>query len=400
MSQIVLGAIPGCLTEQLSGPKDSLPQGLLFALYLHMPTSLLKEAELGAEFLEHMFDGLPDLMLVTDEHGRIRACNASIREMFGFEPEATRGRFLSDLVGSAHWNELAPLFRIQDQAARARQLRIGRRITGIKQDGSTFPISLNIAEFERHSGRCFIIVVRDITQILNTEVDLERSNEALQQFAAVASHDLQAPLRTISTLSSSILSTSKTLDEESRTRLGRIVAACGRMRELTDSLLSLARIHKDRLSCAPVPANEIFDELTRDLSAVIAESGGTLLRGELPVLWGDRAQLRQVFQNLLTNALKFRKPDCPPVVRVSAEPFAGGWKIIVADNGIGIDASYHGRIFGLFQRLHGRSQYPGSGIGLSTVKKIVELHHGTVGLSSVPGQGSSFWFTLPEDPRK
>lgn len=361
-----------------------------------MPLSLLKENQVQKEFLEHVFEGLPDLMLITDNQGRIEASNGAIRTMFGFEPDKIGGVHLAAIIGSTHWAAIEPLLQISDKDMRAQQLKLGRRITGIRKDTTIFPISINVAEFQRNNEICFIFVVRDITKILNTELELERSNQDLQSFAAIASHDLQAPLRTVTTFAKSILAKQESiLDDDARNKLQRILNACWRMKDLTDNLLDLARVDRKEKQFTTVSVNTAFDEVARDLCSLIAEAGATVSRSELPCVHGDQAQIRQVIQNLVTNALKFRKPGVAPVVNVSAELLAGNyWKFSVSDNGIGIAETDHAKIFGMFQRLHGRSEYPGSGIGLAMVKKIVEMHGGKVGLNSRLGEDTCFWFTL------
>ncbi len=362
--------------------------------------SLLKDSLHRSHFLDQVIETLPDALVLTDETGLVISCNLAVR-MFGYAPSEAEGGSLGLLLRPADWNQIAGLLAASMNSDQSEELRTGRRITGVNKTGGTFPISVNITECFLGEKKLFAFVIRDITAILNTESELERSNEELQHFAAVASHDLQAPLRTISTFASSLLSQHAGSDPDARQKLERIVSACQRMRDLTDSLLELARISRKARAFDSVDTSKVFDDVTKDLSALIAEAGATVTRSELPRVQGNEAQIRQVFQNLITNGLKFRRKEAAPVVRVvAAEAGAGFQEFRVSDNGIGIENAYYSRIFELFQRLHGKSQYAGSGIGLAQVKKIVERHGGRIGVESRVGEGSCFFFTLKGAEKK
>ncbi|KAF5065762.1 Adaptive-response sensory-kinase SasA [anaerobic digester metagenome] len=225
---------------------------------------------------------------------------------------------------------------------------------------------------------------------------LRRSNEELERFAYVSSHDLQEPLR-------SVVSFSQLLQRRYRGRLGPdadeyigfIVEAGVRMQALIQDLLQLSRVSTRGSNPRPVESGAVFEEVLRDLSPAIEASGGVVEHGPLPRVMADPTQLGQVFANLLSNALKFRRQDVPPRVRVSAEQDGRSWRFAVEDNGIGIEPEYFDRIFVIFQRLHTRDEYEGTGIGLALVARIVDLHGGRTWVESEPGRGSTFFFTLP-----
>lgn len=184
------------------------------------------------------------------------------------------------------------------------------------------------------------------------------------------------------------------LDEKADRYIQYAVDGATRMQGLINDLLDFSRIGTRGQPPAPVDCQELLEEVRDDLDAALAESGGSLEVGSLPEVSADRTQLRQVFQNLVGNALKFRGED-PPRVRVEARSRDDGWEFSVTDDGPGIEERFQERIFQVFQRLHERGRYPGSGIGLAIVKKIVERHGGTVGVESQVGRGARFWFTLP-----
>ena len=224
---------------------------------------------------------------------------------------------------------------------------------------------------------------------------LERSNRELEQYAYVASHDLQEPLRMIASYTELLARRYQgELDDKADMMIGYIVDGAKRMQELINDLLALSRVDSRGKAPEPVACNKIVAQVLRHIEGSVQDSGAEIIAHDLPVVMADPTQLRQVFQNLLVNAIKFRGED-PPRVELTARRQGEQWELSVADNGIGIEAAFHDRIFTIFQRLHCKGEYEGSGIGLSLVKKIVERHHGRVSLESVPGQGSTFLFTMP-----
>lgn len=228
---------------------------------------------------------------------------------------------------------------------------------------------------------------------------LRRSNAELEQFAYVASHDLQEPLRSISGFLQLIERRyHERLDDEGREFIDRAVAAAKRMQTLIEDLLDFSRVGTRAGNLAPVPAGKCVAAALYSLHQAIEDSGAELtIQEDLPTVLADEAQLTRLFQNLIANAIKFRS-ERPPKIHVAAHETDGFWRFEVRDNGIGIKKEYHQRIFQVFQRLHSREDYSGTGIGLAIVKKIVERHGGQVWVDSKPGEGSTFYFTL-EDGR-
>jgi signal transduction histidine kinase len=223
---------------------------------------------------------------------------------------------------------------------------------------------------------------------------LEQSNVELQQFASVASHDLQAPLRSIAGFARFLRRDYKgQLDERADDYLERVADGTKRMQQLIDDLLAYSRVELRAAPFQPVSLNEVFDDALTLLKASIEDPGAEVTRDELPTVSGDRAQLSQLVQNLIGNGVKYHGYD-PPQVHASAKPNGSNWTIAVRDNGIGVAPEHHEKIFEIFHRLQTQQAYPGTGIGLAICRRIVKRHGGTIWLESQPGKGSAFYFTL------
>ncbi len=226
--------------------------------------------------------------------------------------------------------------------------------------------------------------------------ELARSNVDLQQFAYVASHDLQEPLRMISSYLQLIERRYKDkLDADVNTFIDYAVDGATRLQALIAGLLEFSRVKTHGQDFAPVAIKELLRGVCRDLQSLIQETGAEVRFGGMPVIQGDEAQITRLFQNLLQNSIKFRKKDIPPVIEIGAEETDVGQVFSIRDNGIGIEGQYFERIFTIFQRLHSREEYPGTGIGLSICKRIVERHGGRIWLESSVGNGSTFYFSIP-----
>ena len=236
---------------------------------------------------------------------------------------------------------------------------------------------------------------REVSAHEQTQAALLRSNTELEQLAYVASHDMQEPLRMIASYLQLVAQryTDK-LDDDGREFIGYAVDGAKRMQALINDMLAYSRVGTKARPFAPVECAAVVDMALQHLRVAVDESGAAIECGVLPRVSGDTSQLVQLFQNLIGNAIKFRG-SAVPAIRIGCEPCSEGWCISVVDNGIGIEPEYFERIFVLFQRLHGRTQYPGTGIGLALCKKIVERHGGRIWVERAPVQGCAFRFTLP-----
>jgi PAS domain S-box-containing protein len=259
----------------------------------------------------------------------------------------------------------------------------------------------------RDAGRIvgFTLVTTDITNLKKTQLQLEQSNRELEQsnrelesFASVASHDLQEPLRKIQSFGERLkASDSSALSPDGQDYLERMQSAATRMRRLIDDLLAFARVTSKAQPFSRVELASIAREVVSDLEVAIEQSKATVTVGELPALEADPTQMRQILQNLLSNALKFRRDDASPriAIEASVDKEHGRCEIRVQDNGIGFEEKHAEKIFNLFHRLHGRGKYEGTGLGLAICRKIAERHGGSIVARSAPGSGSTFVITLP-----
>ncbi|MDJ1484850.1 ATP-binding protein [Cytophagaceae bacterium YF14B1] len=233
--------------------------------------------------------------------------------------------------------------------------------------------------------------------VLETNIkELNRSNQELQQFAYVASHDLQEPIRKISFYSGYLLDKYKNvLDETGLSFLSIMLSASKRMRKLINDLLAYSRVERQQLQFKPVSLTQIAQEVVKDLELLVSEKNATIQVDELATVDADEGQMHQLFENLIGNAIKYAKDDVPSVIHINCKPIDDQLQILVKDNGIGFDEKYLPQMFALFQRLHSSEKYEGTGLGLAICQKIVSLHNGKITAQSQEGEGATFIVTLP-----
>lgn len=239
------------------------------------------------------------------------------------------------------------------------------------------------------------VMLRNVTELEQTKNDLEVKNKELNQFAMIASHDLKEPLNSLTTIIQMLRDEyQEKLDEQANELLSFMSQANVRMISVINDILDHGRLGQGKEQTT-IDCNEVIQMIRQDFSTKLADTNTTLQVGDLPEINGYKTEIRLLFQNLISNAIKFRKPDVAPVVKVSAEQ-NNGWTFKVEDNGIGIAEQHKEKVFKIFKRLHSETEYEGSGIGLAHCKKIVDLHKGKIWVESVPGEGSAFYFTIPE----
>ncbi|MDD5305787.1 MAG: PAS domain S-box protein, partial [Deltaproteobacteria bacterium] len=251
-------------------------------------------------------------------------------------------------------------------------------------------------ELARYRLRLEELVRQRTSELEKTAADLARSNKDLEQFAYVSSHDLQEPLRAVAGFMSLLKQQhNDKLDAEAHEYIGHAISGAERMQTLINDLLTYSRVGARSAPSNPVSMKEALDTAVVNLSTAVAESRAVITHDPLPTVTANLPQMIQLLQNLVGNAIKFRGPRTPEI-HVFARRDDGAWLFGVRDNGIGIEAGYHDRIFLIFQRLHSRTQYPGTGIGLALCKRIVERYSGRIWFESQPGEGTTFFFTIPD----
>jgi PAS domain S-box-containing protein len=337
-------------------------------------------------------------ILSLEPSGIIRYWNPGAERLFGLSASEAVGLPVAHVIpDEAIAKYMAP------DADRGIGTRLETR--GRRKDAGEIPLEVSLSSWVTTQGvRSYTVIVRDIADRKRAERALEakneelaRSNQELEQFAYVASHDLQEPLRMVSNYTQLLARRYRDkLDGDANEFIDFAVDGAKRMQELIHDLLQYARVGTRGKEFKPMPAARIVADALVNLTSAVEEAGAELVIDPLPTVSCDATQIAQVFQNLIANAVKFRRPGHRPVVRISATRADNGWSFAVQDNGIGIDRKYFDRIFQMFQRLHTRSEYSGTGIGLSLCKKIVERHGGRIRVESEPGRGTTFAFTIPD----
>ena len=360
----------------------------------------------GTEMLDetarHIVETVPDALLILDETLRVQVANRSFYQTFQVSPGETDGRFIYDL-GNGEWN-IPELRHFLEEILPQNNSFENFEVEHDFPDIGLRVMLLNAREvYQQDAGSSFILlVISDITERRKVErvlaiqaQELARSNADLQQFAYVASHDLQEPLRMVTSYMKLLERRYKgRLDSNADEFIAFAVDGATRMQVLIDDLLAYARISTTSIPLVRTDCMVIVDNALANLEIAIRESGSVITCDVLPEVVVDASQLAQVFQNLIGNAIKFRG-EAPLQIHISARRQDGDWLFSIQDNGIGIEPEFRERIFVIFQRLHRREDYSGTGIGLAICKKIIEGYGGHIWVESEAGVGSNFMFTLP-----
>jgi len=354
----------------------------------------------AARAARQILETMADALFVIDAEGKVRVVNDAVRSMLGYSDSDLLGRSIDSLEWYDHD---ATISRTLGELWRRGPIRDQER-TFRNRDDERIDVSVSISPVsEGDEQRGAVIIARDIRERKRADAELHmamdrmrQSNRELEDFAYVASHDLQEPLRKIQAFGDLLESKHKAvLPPQAVDYIDRMRSAARRMQVLISDLLMFSRITTKAQPFVPVELASIAQDVARDLEARTHESGGHIEIGALPTIDADPLQMRQLLQNLVANALKFHRPGVPSRVRIDAMVEHGTCSVSVADNGIGFDQKYAERIFTMFERLHGRGTYEGTGIGLAICRRIAERHGGTIVAHSTPGEGSTFVVTLP-----
>lgn len=361
----------------------------------------LKKAEEHIVKLASIVESSYDAIISKTPEGYITSWNKQAEKLFGYTEQEMLGRHISLLFTPEQHESGHDLMSELNGENSLTNYETER----MRKDGSRIIVSSTISPIRNTLGKVigFSKIARDITEkkqaeerLLRYMTALEQKNKETEQFAYITSHDLQEPLRTITNYIGLFRDDYKgKLDGHADIYINFISNASARMQVLISDLLEYTRLGND-YEPAEIDCNLLLGEIAADLEKTIQESGATLAFENLPVITGHFSRIKSLFQNLISNAIKFRKPDVAPRIEITATDRDHDWLFEIRDNGIGIEETYYEKIFMLFQRLHARSEYKGTGIGLAHCKKIVELRGGRIWVTSEYGEGSTFFFTIPK----
>jgi PAS domain S-box-containing protein len=360
------------------------------------------EAQLkeNAHKFRGLLDSAPDAIIIVEDDGKISMANSQTEKLFEFRKDEIIGKPVEWLIPerfhTAHSGHRENFFA----DPKRREMGVGLELFGKRKSGSEFPIEVSLSPYKTNKEVLVFAAIRDITErrraeeeIKKKSTELARSNSELEQFAYVASHDLQEPLRMVSSFLQLLEKQLKDkLDQDSKEYIAFAVDGSKRMQNLINSLLEYSRVN----SMKPfewLDSNKIIDAALLNLNGQIEGNDVIVERPRLPIVYGDAVLMTQLFQNLIANAIKFKSKE-KPRIRIDCSDQQSHWLFSIRDNGIGIKPEYFNKIFIIFQRLHTREEFPGTGIGLSICKKIVERHGGKIWLESVMEKGSVFYFTI------
>jgi PAS domain S-box-containing protein len=381
------------------------PEGVLVTAAIR-DISVRKAAEKHLMEMEGRYRGLleaaPDPMVLVNQGGEIVLVNLQAEKVFGYRRDELVGAKATILISPDSTDRLRVYTQRCPDGAFAEQSRTGIDLDGRHKDGSVIRIAVSLSRLETAEGILLAVAIRDVTTrkkaelvLLRTIEDLNRSNEELGQFAYIASHDLQEPLRMVASYTQLLAKRYKgKLDSDADEFIAFAVDGANRMQRLIQDLLTYSRVGTKGKELASISSERCLEKALTNLRGALEEGGALVTHDSLPVVVADEGQLIQVFQNLVGNAIKYHGPSVARVHVSSTGDAAAKWSFSVKDNGLGIEAQYFERIFGMFQRLHKRDEFDGTGIGLAICKKIVERHGGTISVESQLGQGSTFHFTL------
>ena len=363
----------------------------------------LSESQASDARYRGLLEAAPDAMVVVNGGGEIVLLNVQAEKQFGYSRDELLGQQVKNIIPEGFAERLIADGTRSAAEALAQQIGMGIELVGRRKDGGEFPLEIMLSPLESAEGILVTAAIRDISvrkeseaHLVKTVGELRRSNEELQQFAYVSSHDLQEPLRMVASYTQLLAKRYKgRLDSDADEFIAFAVDGCSRMQGLIQDLLAYSRAGTNGKTLCEVSGEEALQGALTNLRITIEQSGAVVSHDSLPAIETDETQLTQVFQNLVGNAIKYRAAEAPRVHVSAAKNGDNEWIFSVRDNGLGIAPQYFDRIFVLFQRLHGRNEFEGTGIGLAICKKVLERLGGRIWVDSQLGTGSTFYFALP-----
>jgi len=366
-------------------------------LFKKLKQSRATEARARAR-LEAVVDSTVDGLVTIDGKGNIETFNKACETLFGYTAGEVIGKNVKMLMPEPYRSQHDAYISHYHETGEKRIIGKGREVEGRHKDGSVFPIHLSVSEVRIRGLKIYSGIIRDITEAKKAEEEILRSNEELERFAYIASHDLQEPLRMVTNFT-------KLLDEEYGQGMGEqaqqymsfVTDASGRMQNLVSDLLEYSRVGSEDAGFSTFAVQEQMDYVLETLQETIDETGTKITMDEMPkTLRANPVRFSRLMQNLIGNAIKYRHAERAPKIHVGVQEQGNNWLFSVKDNGLGIKEEYLDQIFVIFKRLHNKNEYSGTGIGLAVCKKIVENFDGQLSVESEFGEGSTFSFTIPK----
>ncbi|WP_299214057.1 PAS domain-containing sensor histidine kinase [uncultured Aquimarina sp.] len=361
----------------------------------------ISERKKAEERFRLVVESAPSAMVLVNKKGEIVLVNTQTEKLFGYHRGDLIGQKIELLIPD-EIKKQHPKYRKEfNKNPQTRAMGASRDLFAINRDGKKFQVEIGLNPLDTFDGKMVLASIIDITERKNNEENtrrytkkLEAKNKELEQFSYIASHDLQEPLRSITGLTQILKEDHQgQLDAEAQNILSYLQESTNRMNELIKGLLDYGRLGKKSV-VEEINCNELIDTVLKDMKISIEESNTSIEVEQLPVLFGYKLELRLLFQNLISNAIKFKRNTTNPNITISAKKKTPGWLFSIADNGIGIDMKFKEKIFTIFQQLNPKELYKGTGIGLSHCKKIVDLHDGDIWVESQLDEGSTFYFTI------
>lgn len=374
-------------------------------LLIWIVSSILNKAytkvKSAQENLKHVVDAAPYAIVIADYDANIIQANTKTVHLYGYEEDELLSTPLKALIPQQlHGNyaqQRTDFFGDKEVLSYREEMDL----MAVRKNGTEFPVEMHFIPLETEKGKFFLMYVMDVSvskqsqQIITSQlIELQSKNQELEQFNYISSHDLQEPLRTVLNYLDMIEEDHPETNAEVQMHLASVKSTVTRMSRIVKSLLDFGRLGRNR-KMAFTDVGQLINNVTEDLQNMIQESGAKVIIDEaMPKMYAYETEMRQLFQNLISNAIKFSKRDVPPVVEIGFKKLKGSYRFHVSDNGIGIDPKYFDRIFNIFQRLNREEDYEGHGIGLANCKKIAEMHGGKIWVESEPGKGTTFIFTI------
>lgn len=394
------------LNNELASVVSAIIVLFIILLLINQTSKLLNNIESGRKFAEERFqlvvESAPNALIMSDESGKIIMVNRQAKIMFGYTEEEFLGQKIEMLIPSKIRSHHPDIRKKYFNNPSARTFTTLHDIFAVRSDGTEFPVEIGLTPVSTDNGTLALSSITDVTERKRNErtirkqvKELRIKNTEIERFTYIASHDLQEPLRTVTNYLELLQEDyPELMTDEITSHLETMRSAVGRMSILVRSLLDYGRLGQNKI-LVNTDCNVLLQNVIADLNSLIRTTGAVVVVNHLPVINCYQMELRQVFQNLINNAVKFRKKEVLPIITISCRERNKDMEFSVADNGIGIESKYFDRIFHMFQRLHKEGEYEGYGVGLANCNKIITLHGGKMWIESVPGEGSIFKFTIP-----